>query len=204
MKLLKSFFLFIFGVITLNTASASLGDNTHLHVQNKIPAGVWKKTCSEGLSKIQYISEDGLSSEMTEKFHQDRNCDQLSFEFITRGKLDYPSMTNTTNWLDFTYTEIQLVLYRIEIVNDFNERQVCSLNNWEIGKPQTITGLQCALFNITKPTQIPQAGVTKYGIFKIENDMLFYGQLTLENDSSTPDKRPKHYEPHGYKKETIY
>lgn len=163
-----------------------------------IPEGTWVSTCQDGLSKLQIITE-GTHSQTIEQFHQDRLCQRPSFVFITSGTLYFPN--ENSNLIDFTYTDIQLIVHVDEVIRDFNEREVCGLSNWKKSVPQTITGLNCALFNIHKPTTIPQAGGTKFGIYKLENDTLFYGRLSKENDSSTPEKRPTDYEFKGYKKQ---
>lgn len=166
----------------------------------RIPAGLWNSRCIEGLSKTQnYTSENQV--EVQEKFHQDLFCQKPSFEFRTSGYVTYPTnhdQPNVENLIDFTYSEIEVILFLPLIVDDFNERKVCGRTDWKLETPQKITGLSCALFNLTKPTTIPPAGDMKYGIYKIEYEILHFGQLSKENDSSTPEKRPKNYEFRGY------
>ncbi len=163
-----------------------------------IPEGTWVSSCQDGLSKLQIITK-GNRSQTIEQFHQDRLCQQASFVFITSGSLSFPSESGPQ--IDFTYTQIQLIIHVEEVVRDFNTREVCGLSNWKKSEPQTITGLECTLFNVHKPTVIPRTGDTKFGIYKIENDLLYYGRLSKEHDSSTPEKRPTDYELKGYKKQ---
>lgn len=175
-------------VLTATTAATALFLSTAALAST--PEGTWLTSCQDGLSKTQIISQNNHSHTI-EKFHQDRFCRQPSFVFITSGGLNFPAEINQ---IDFTYTQIQLVVHRKEVVQDFNKRSVCGLTNWKVSEPQTITGLKCALFNIHKPTSIPQSGDTKFGIYKIENDKLYFGKLSKENDGSTPEKRPQEYD----------
>lgn len=186
-KSLLRFLTLFSGVFALSFASLA-----------EIPDGTWIYPCHDGLLKTQIIS-GGHFSVTIESFNQDKYCQKPSFEFITRGYVEYPS--NSLQNIDFSYSEIQLIVYVEEVVADFNERQVCGSVNWKKSEPQTITGLKCALFNIHKETKIPDVGELKYGIYKIENDELFFGKLTAQNDSSTDKKRPIEYDIRGFKKQ---
>ncbi len=156
-----------------------------------IKQGNWNISCRDGLSKTLNLSETG-QSQTSERFHQDRTCQHLSFEFITSGRIEFSPIEE--NQIDFTYSQIQLVVHIEEVIRDFNERAVCGLTNWKRSEAQTITGLKCALFNINKPTPIPKAEDKKYGIYKIESDKLFFGRLSKEFDGSSPEKRPQEYD----------
>lgn len=180
-KRLLGFLMTTTGAITLLSATAWAS----------IPEGTWLSECRDGVSKIQVISEDH-QSQTIERFYRDRLCEQASFEFITNGNLDFP--VDSKNQINFTYTQIQLTIHIDEVIRDFNERAVCGLNDWKKSEPQTITGLNCALFNIHKPTPVPRVADTRYGIYKIEADKLYYGQLSIDFDGSTPQKRPQTYD----------
>lgn len=153
----------------------------------KIADGIWSTTCLGGLNKEQlYEANDQVK--LSEHFYQNANCTDESFTFETRGRVSYynePSL-----FMDFTYKEIRLIIGKQTIIDDFNLRKVCGCNNWQINQPQNITGQKCALFDVNKELQIPKAGDRKYGIFKIENSKLYYGQLSKDLDGSSVDKRP--------------
>jgi len=163
-------------------------------VEATVPAGLWVSPCQQGLLKIQSLLSP-FQSKTTEQFHQDQACKQISFEFITSGDLSYPEKENT---IDFTYSEIQLIIHVEDVIKDFNQRAVCGFTDWKKSEARTITGLSCALFNMSKPTQIPFAGVIKYGIYKIENERLYFGLMTKENDGSSAERRPLSYDGRFY------
>lgn len=157
--------------------------------------GLWVQECLLGLIKQQNIN--ALHIELRENFYQDRNCQDVSFVFRTEGSLSYEDF-NTTQ-INFIYSEIELSLWINEVVSDFNERQVCGLDDWKLGVFQKITGLQCALFNTHKSSPIPAVGDMKYGIFKIEDGQLYYGKLSKEFDGSAAAKRPIEFDLNYFK-----
>lgn len=163
-----------------------------------IPEGLWKTTCLDGLQKSQQIAPGFVKTR--ELFHQDRLCTKPSFEFVTSGAISFPHSSDERNFVDFTYTQIELKLFHEFLVEDFNLRQVCGFTDWQIQTAKTITGLQCALFNLMKPSQIPKVGKILFGIYKVEDEKLYYGKLSKEKDSSTPDRRPEEYDILFYQK----
>lgn len=154
----------------------------------QISPGLWRTTCQAGLFKEQILL-DNRQIILTEHFHQDANCKDISFRFQTSGDISYA--IDYPHYIDFVYSDIELTLFKQIVVDNFNQRKVCGLDNWKIAEPQTITGLKCAMFNLHKETQIPRRLDRKYGIFSIENNKLFYGKLTQNHDGSSPEKRPQ-------------
>ncbi len=156
-----------------------------LHAQ--INTGIWIMNCQKGLKKEQ-IYEPNNRVSTTEFFHQDANCNNESFRFQTIGTVLFND--KNANFIDFTYEDIYLSVFKQNVIDDFNHRKVCGFSNWTLGSPQKITGLKCAIFNYTKETQIPKAGDQKFGIFSISDNKLFYGLNSVYKDGSNPEKRP--------------
>lgn len=157
--------------------------------------GIWETGCQGGLKKEQLIKLPFV--DVLELFHKDKDCQSLSFKFRTSGTLLFNK--ENPSWIDFTYQQIQLTVYVEAVINDLNERAVCGKTDWKLGEPQTITGLQCALFNVNKPTPIPKQNDQKFGIYSVVDDQLFYGQMSPEADGSSPLKRPVNLD-----KSTVY
>lgn len=154
----------------------------------QINPGLWSTQCLKGLIKSQTL---GTNNEirLSENFYQDAACTQASFEFKTNGAVFFNS--EQPLFIDFVYEDIQMTLYKNNLVVDFNSRKVCGFDNWKIAEPQDITGRLCAIFNIGKETQIPRRNDFKYGIYSIENEKLYYGKLSSQFDGNSPEKRPQ-------------
>jgi hypothetical protein len=154
-----------------------------------IESGLWSTGCINGQQKEQvYIGPSVKSSEM---FFKDRLCLDLSFTFITEGHVNYDDQNLT--FINFTYSEVFLILNLDSLVADFNSRQVCGITNWKIAHAKKITGLKCNLFNINSATLIPKNGDQKFGIYQLKSDELIYGLLTQEQDGNSPEKRPSRF-----------
>ena len=154
----------------------------------EITPGRWVLACASGVARTQLFKESSVT--LTESFHQDRDCLDLSFEFITSGDVIYPQADN----IDFTYRRVFLALHKNALIDDFNARRVCGISQWTLHAPVDITGRECAIFNFTKTTKIPSDGDTKFGIYRIDDGGLIYGKLTRENDGSSPQRRPVTFE----------
>ena len=155
--------------------------------QAQVTSGLWTTNCNNGLINEQtYSANNRVIS--TESFHSDQNCQKISFRFQTTGLVSY--YKGSDKFIDFIYGEIFLTLFKQEFISDFNQRKVCGLSDWTLSQAQNITGLKCAIFNISKEAQIPPAGEIKYGIFQMNQGKLYYGQLSKEFNSSTPAVRP--------------
>ncbi|MFZ3231261.1 MAG: hypothetical protein WA160_13720 [Pseudobdellovibrio sp.] len=145
--------------------------------------------CSNGLRKEQIVTNFDVST--TEFFHHDKNCAKESFRFRTTGQIAFND--DHPNWINFTFASTELTVFVSEVIADFNKRSVCGFTNWIAAEAKVITGLKCALFNYNKDTQIPRVGDLKYGIYSVDNERLFYGQMTQEKDGSSAGKRPNSY-----------
>ena len=152
-----------------------------------INQGLWSTGCKNGLKKEQIY--DNRNKVITvERYFTDANCMAESFNFQTTGQISY--YKDSADFIDFVYAKIYLNIFKQNIIEDFNTRKVCGISNWKAAYEQNITGLKCAIFNISRPTQIPATGDLKFGIYRIEQNKLYYGLLSKDFDASTPAKRP--------------
>ena len=60
--------------------------------------------------------------------------------------------------------------------------------------------MNCDFFNLGRNFPTPSSGQKKFGIYKIENAQLFFGQLTKDNDGSTEARRPLQFNPRPYQR----
>ena len=153
--------------------------------QAQISDGAWSTGCKNGSIKEQIYQAQEVHS--SEKFFQDKGCNDLSFEFITTGTVQF---AESQVFVDFSYVSIWLSLSKNLLVEDFKQRKVCGISDWQISDPREISGKNCAMFNYNKETPVPRAGDIRFGIYKTEENRLYYGQMTQIYDSTTPAKRP--------------
>ena len=153
----------------------------------QIAPGLWSTGCQNGLKKEQIYGRNNRVF-TNEGFYQDKDCTEESFRFQTIGLVSY--YPSSEFFIDFLYEEIFLTVFKQNVVLDFNLRKVCGYTDWAASQAQNITGLQCAVFNLNRPTKIPSAGETKYGIFQSVEGKLYYGKLSQELNASSPEKRP--------------
>ena len=155
----------------------------------QIASGFWSTGCQNGLKNEQIYGRNNRVF-TTEGFYQDKNCTDESFRFQTIGLVSYYSGSTSESYIDFLYEEIFLTVFKQNVILDFNSRKVCGYADWTVTQAQNITGLKCAIFNLNRPTKIPSAGETKYGIYHSNDGKLFYGRLTQELNATSPEKRP--------------
>ncbi len=153
----------------------------------QIASGFWSTGCQNGLKKEQIYGRNNRVI-TTESFFQDKNCTDESFRFQTIGLVSYYSTSD--GFIDFLYEEIYLTVFKQNVISGFNSRKVCGYTDWATTQAQNITGLKCAIFNLNRPTKIPSAGETKYGIYHSNDGKLYYGPLTQELNATSPEKRP--------------
>lgn len=159
----------------------------------QITSGLWSTGCQNGLKKEQIYGRNNRVI-TTESFFQDKNCTDESFRFQTIGFVSYYTTPENSSapesFIDFLYEEIYLTVFKQNVISDFNSRKVCGYSDWATTQAQNITGLKCAIFNLNRPTKIPSAGETKYGIYLSNGGKLYYGQLSQELNATSPEKRP--------------
>lgn len=157
----------------------------------QIPDGLWVTPCQHGLKREQVYNKS--LSTTTEYFHHEANCRDLALSFTTVGPVHFNLDIANPHFIEFTYDSISLTLHKQSLVDNFRQRQVCGIQDWQMNQPQLITGLQCALFTTDSLVQVPQAGQRRYGIYEIRGPHLYYGQLTQETDGSSVERRPTEF-----------
>ena len=156
-----------------------------------IPSGNWATDCVSGVERRQSYVSNFVRTEET--FFTALNCEQPNVRFITTGHVSAltPDPQSEHRKINFTYQQVDLSLHRAELVSHFNQRRVCGFSDWQLNEPKEITGLNCELFQTGTVTRVAAAGDRRYGIYAIEGDRLYYGQLSISTDGSSEDKRPK-------------
>jgi hypothetical protein len=153
--------------------------------------GRWVQHCQNKAVREEVLQNN--SATLTENYYLDSNCSEPLLTFRNEGGL-----VAQDGKMDFSFTRVTIALHSQAFVEDFNERAVCGYQNWIAGWERDITGMTCALFNSSKPAQSPNVGDMRYGVYKVEGEKLFFGQLTLQHNALTPEKRPITFDPRFY------
>lgn len=156
--------------------------------------GRWIQPCQNKAVREEVL-ENNIAA-LTENYFVDAVCTEPLLTFRNEGGL-----VAQDGKMDFSFTRVTLALHSQALVEDFNDRAVCGYQNWIAGWERDITGMTCALFNPNKPAQSPKVGDMRYGIYKVEDNKLFFGQLTLQNNAMTPETRPVTFDPRFYIKQ---
>lgn len=167
--------------------------NHFLWAKTSALEGRWLQACQNQTARIEHFHNKTVT--LTEAFYYDGNCLNPMMTIKNEGEFLLGDGT-----IDFKFQQITLTANNAMIVDDFNSRAVCGFSDWQIDQGKVITGLQCALVAGTKPIQVSDAGSQRFGIFKIEGDLLYFGRLEKDHDALSPETRPITLDPRFYKK----
>jgi len=157
--------------------------------------GTWSQPCQNASLNQEAFSGNQVT--LTENHFEDAQCQRGVLIFSDKG-----TYVVNGRHMDFSFTQVSITLQIQTLVDDFNQRQVCGFQDWQLGQEKAITGLKCALFTNTQSVQVPAVGDQRFGIYKIdeekEGDRLFLGRLTPGHDALSPEKRPLEFDPQFY------
>jgi hypothetical protein len=155
--------------------------------------GVWVRPCSQGNIQVQFFEAQNNYND--DIFFKDQNCKTPLMSFSNDGRYQV-----RPGQMDFQFESVSITLYTNELASDFRARQVCGFSDWSVNKPRAITGLKCAFFS-NKAVQVPRKGDGRFGIWKIENQRLYFGKLTPSHPATSPETRPIEWDPRAYFKQ---
>lgn len=153
--------------------------------------GVWSTDCFNGNKKIQVIKEPLIYT--FEIFHKESDCKTRQFYFLNVGHF-----TRTQNTMDYQFDNVYLNVSDMNIIESFNRQSMCDKKQWEINKNKDITGSWCLFFSATKKSQIPQKGELRFGIYKSEDQKLYFGKIDRIHNALKPENRPIEIDPRAY------
>lgn len=155
--------------------------------------GVWSTDCANGNKKIQVIKEPLIYT--FEIFHKESDCKTRQFYFLNVGHF-----TRTQNTMDYKFDSVYLNVSDINIIESFNRQSMCDKKQWEISKNKDITGSWCLFFSATKKSLTPKKGDFRFGIYKIENQNLYFGKVDKDHNALVPQNRPTEFDLRFYRK----
>lgn len=167
-----------------------------LWAQDPRLAGIWSQECQNGVMRTEDFVDHRVR--FTEAYYADKACTQKVLDFTSEGSFQVQNEK-----IDFAFSQIAIILGNIHYVADWNDRKVCGIATWQLGIKQNVTGKFCEIFGPGVGIQVPPEGQQRFGIYKIEEDRLYFGRLTLEHDSSSPEKRPIEYDERFFTRQRI-
>jgi hypothetical protein len=178
-----SFVLILLSFWVIENSVAATADPT-------IATGRWRQTCRNRNMNEEFFTASQVR--YSETYFSDDQCSQALVSFISEGPYQA-----TQNKIDFAFTTSDIVILAPQIAAGFNQRAVCGWTDWTTGR-RSVLGQLCDFFNLGRNFPTPKLGQQKFGIYKIENALLFFGQLTKDNDGSSDARRPLQLNPRAY------
>lgn len=151
--------------------------------------GVWRQDCRGAHQREEFFQ--GESATFTERNFSDLICSRAAIESISRGTIvlgDF--LPNGARQIDFVFTSVHMKPSTEQIAEHYRTRRICGYRDWAVGVEREVTGRECDFFGLGSVVRVPAAGSRKFGIVKIEAEALYFGELSLDRDGSTPEKRP--------------
>lgn len=155
--------------------------------------GHWIASCQNG--KISEMRIQSENSYLREAFYKEIECKSLLFTIETLGLINYPTPNKESksdfSLVDYRYQAIYLTPMTTDMALQFQESALCGIKTWEPLVAQLISGNWCRFVSGARPILIPGDGQRRFGIFKIVEPWVYFGQNNALEDSSSPMRRPK-------------
>ncbi len=179
--------------------------------------GTWVQPCQQSMVRKEIFHESSVR--FVETKFLDENCEQGFLEFSSDGqfmvrKLESlePSEISVApesieqldppgHSMDFTFQSVRLRPLSEAALQWMNQQSFCGKTQWRLMEFQNVSGQKCEFpgGNI----RVPAEGEKRYGIFRIEEELLYLGRLSPEADGTSPEKRPKTWDSLPYQKVSV-
>jgi hypothetical protein len=154
--------------------------------------GTWTTDCQQSGRKIQKINEPFIDT--YELYYNDSNCQNLRFYFLDRG-----TFQRNSNQMDYRFSTVNIFIVDAKIQSYFIQQKMCGISAWPLNMVVDITGRSCHLFSPTQLHIVPSANEARYGIYKVEDQKLFFGLISDKNHNAlSPSTRPNQWDPRFY------
>lgn len=161
--------------------------------------GAWSQACRNGVERTEHFS-DHIAT-LWERFYEDAICSSSSIEIRANGLFSIGGLLRSPEGareLDFQFQAVSIRVLNERARRYFTEKKMCGYSQWSTGEWKEITGRIC---EFSSPSmQVPLAGEWRFGLYRIEKNLLFFGKLSLEYDARTPERRPRVWDPFPYKR----
>jgi hypothetical protein len=154
--------------------------------------GSWLQACQNKTTRHELFV--GAQVMLAETYFYDPACTRPFLLFKSVGT----HQENGERNMDFRFSRVLITLSAQELVDDYNSRRVCGFQDWSLNQEKEITGQTCALFAASSPGPIPKKDEMRFGIYKLDGDHLYFGQLNRIQNALTPKARPTAWDPRFY------
>lgn len=153
--------------------------------------GDWERPCENGVLRKEVVTAG--TATYTERFHFDIACTQPAFEIAMLGEI----RTHGHNF-DFRITRVLARPLEDSMTVRWNQKATCGSRLWRSSSFIDVSGRPCDFFLMGSPLQVPRPGSLRHGIWRIDGDRLYFGRMTSQFDGSTPERRPRDWDPRPY------
>ncbi|MES2746709.1 MAG: hypothetical protein V4655_14850 [Bdellovibrionota bacterium] len=149
--------------------------------------GLYGTNCLEGngASAIKDLLLRGQTMETVQTVYSDLHCESPSYDFSFSGPFEYNVVSG---FFDYEYASIKLQVLDQNVVQQFNEAELCGIKDWTIGAPREVSGLDCG------GQLIPSIGTKAYDLIHenvSESDpSIQLGLISELQDGLSSDARP--------------
>ena len=157
--------------------------------------GRWTQPCQLQTTREEWFR--GPFVTLTENYNYRSDCSEPLMIMKNYGRYK----TGGTKHIDFEFARVTITLKHDLMLQDFSSRQVCGFTDWKLEEERDVTGLRCAIITGAKPLPMASRGSRRYGIYKIEGDLLYFGRLEPGYDALSPESRPVTFDPRYYVKQ---
>lgn len=159
--------------------------------------GVWIQPCDQSLVKEEHFSAEKVALVETNFF--DADCTKPMLESRSEGDYsigeDLP-LAPRGRAMDFQFTKVEIRGRSAEIVQWLQQQKFCGIADWQLDQFVEVSGKICE-FPLGK-IQIPAVGDRRFGIFRLEENRLFFGKLTPIRDGKSRESRPTEWDPRPF------
>jgi hypothetical protein len=153
--------------------------------------GLYGTKCLEGngVSAIKDLLLRDEIMETVQTVYSDRFCENPSYDFSFSGPYVYQE---ETGYFDYDYASIKLQALDQKVVEQFNEVALCGFQDWSLGRPKEVSGLDCG------GQLLPSIGTRAFDLIHEKgassNPSLQLGRITEMNNGLSPESRPSEVE----------
>ncbi len=161
--------------------------------------GVWIQPCEQSLVKEEHFSAEKVA--LVETNFVDAACTKPLLESRSEGEYSLGEelpLAPRGHAMDFQFTKVEIRGRSAEVVQWLQQQKFCGIADWQLDQFVEVSGKICE-FPLGK-IQVPEVGDRRFGIFRVEDNLLYFGKLTPIRDGKSRESRPTEWDPKPYRR----